>query len=326
MTSKRNTLARWCLALVLVLPALACNLSEAPIAAESQQSGADSATATQDPNGGTASTDTPEPTVAPTETITPTATETPVTMTAGQTLSCVKGPHWALYEWVTSIPEGETVTLLARNEPGGDPYYYAHKSDGKECWAFGGSSTFTGDPTSLPIQAAPPLPTIQFTVENQIHIPICTILIREEDETSWGANRLSAALAHGATFTLSMTAGYYDVQITPCAGPALYEKYDTPIGADAGTRTVVIDTVVHVFLHNAAPFSICRVRFNPADGSGSFDVRGASADPIPHGDNVPLTAPVGVYTMDLFQCGAAVPFVSGTPLNLLTTLEGATLV
>ena len=41
-------------------------------------------------------------------------TTAPVTMTAGQNLSCVNGPDWILYEWVAAIDKGETVTLTAR--------------------------------------------------------------------------------------------------------------------------------------------------------------------------------------------------------------------
>jgi hypothetical protein len=85
-------------------------------------------------------------------------------MTAGQDLSCVKGPKFDLYDWVAVIKQGETVTLLARSSPDWGEYYYVRMSNGTECWAYGGSSTKNGDTASLPEKEAPPTPTPKIEV------------------------------------------------------------------------------------------------------------------------------------------------------------------
>jgi hypothetical protein len=104
------------------------------------------------------------PTITATPTVTATSTSAAPTMTAGQDLSCVKGPKFDLYDWVAVIKLGETVTLLARSSPDWGEYYYVRKSDGTECWAFGGSSTKSGDTASLPVKEAPPTPTPKIAV------------------------------------------------------------------------------------------------------------------------------------------------------------------
>jgi hypothetical protein len=89
-------------------------------------------------------------------------------MTAGQDLSCVKGPKFDLYDWVAVIKQGETVTLLARASPDWGEYYYVRMSNGTECWAFGGSSTKNGDTSSLPLKEAPPTPTPKIVVDYSV--------------------------------------------------------------------------------------------------------------------------------------------------------------
>jgi hypothetical protein len=159
------------------------------------------------------------------------ATAAPVTMTAGQDLSCVKGPHWILYEWVASIPKGETVALTARSTPSWPDYYYVRRSDGTECWAFGASSTITGDPASLPVMEAPPLPTVSLTIDNKNLLDVYDVFIRAQDSSDWGADRLGAGtIAPTAAFTLSLTAGFYDIRIKDMYGGVLYEKENSAIG------------------------------------------------------------------------------------------------
>lgn len=162
---------RWLPIAVLLFAGNACNLTIGTQSAVNPQFIVVTATLT---------TGNPEPlqpaaTLEPTQAQTPTFTQTPsltltptvtatftmagVTMTAGQDLSCVKGPKWDLYDWVAVIKQGETVTLLARASPDWGEYYYVRMSDGTECWAYGGSSTKHGDTSSLPIKEAPPTPT-----------------------------------------------------------------------------------------------------------------------------------------------------------------------
>jgi hypothetical protein len=119
------------------------------------------ATLTALANGATPAGQSPGPEISLTPTVAPTytATSSSVTMTAGQDLSCVKGPKWNLYDFVTTIKKGEIVTLLARAPSEWGEYYYVRTSNGTECWAYGGSSTKNGDTSSLPEKEAPPTPT-----------------------------------------------------------------------------------------------------------------------------------------------------------------------
>jgi hypothetical protein len=113
-------------------------------------------------------TETQTPTVTLTPTLTATLTSSAPTMTAGQDLSCVQGPKFDLYDWVAVIKQGETVTLLAQAPSEWGEYYYVRMSDGTECWAFGGSSTKSGDTASLPVKEAPPTPTPKIMVDYSV--------------------------------------------------------------------------------------------------------------------------------------------------------------
>jgi hypothetical protein len=177
-----------------------------------------------------------------TPSLTATFTTTPVTMTAGQSLSCVTGPDWKLYEWVAGIPEGETVTLIARAVPEIPDYYVARTAGGKECWVFGGSSTVSGPASTLPTRETPPLPTVNFVVRNRVHIPLTTVYIRSAGGSSWGSNRIAAPLADMSGETsISITAGYYDVRVLDVLGNVMYESYNRAIGADDAYRILTVD-------------------------------------------------------------------------------------
>jgi hypothetical protein len=162
---------RWLPITFLMFAASACNLTIATRSAVNPQFIVVTATgATGKPEPllpsstlETALTQTPSLTLSPTLTATPTSSAP--TMTAGQDLSCVKGPKFDLYDWVAVIKQGETVTLLARSSPDWGEYYYVRKSDGTECWAFGGSSTKSGDTANLPEKEAPPTPTPKIVVD-----------------------------------------------------------------------------------------------------------------------------------------------------------------
>jgi hypothetical protein len=213
MKMKKSTLARICLLLVFALIGLACTVeltsptevpteiplptsTIAPVPVESPSvtpTFTETPTETQIPTA--TETFTPEPTATP--------TQSPVTMTAGQNLSCVTGPNWILYKWITNISKGETVSLLAQIKYEEKQYYYVRKADGTECWAFGESSTIHGDPSTLPIKEAPALPKIKYTIENKTGLAACDVFIRPKKDTVWGADRLGASnIAIGAKFSL----------------------------------------------------------------------------------------------------------------------------
>ncbi|MBN2086194.1 MAG: hypothetical protein JW748_13325 [Anaerolineales bacterium] len=253
-----------------------------------------------------------------TATLTPTNTIAQVTMTAGQALSCVKGPDWKLYEWVAGIAEGETVTLVARAVPEIPDYFVARTGGGQECWVFGGSSTISGPTSSLPVRETPPLPQVTFVIDNKVQIPLCVVYIRGKDETVWGANRLSAPILVSASFGITLTAGYYDVQIMDCAPTVLYEGHDRAIGPDPTYSYQLIAIDVDFYIQNNLPYSICRIQTRTAalpawqdlynhDSGGSFAV----------GTRKNFTLRAGFYDVRITRCTDAV-----LPLTILYVRPG----
>ncbi len=262
-----------------------------------------------------------------TPSITATFTKEPVTMTAGQTLSCVKGPHWILFEWVAAIPEGETVTLTARSTAEWPDYYYVRKGDGTECWAFGASSTIHGDPATLPLREAPPLPTITLVVENKTHVPLGDLYIRGKNETNWGADRLGAGtVAPGASFSLSLTAGFYDVQIRDTHTSILYVKEDAPIGADQNTRFISVATSINFRLVNGSPdHSICRILFIPMDLSEGFVISIPGDGSFTPGETITFDLLVGEYGFRMFDCVTNATIWAANGMYFGPTFPGMTL-
>jgi hypothetical protein len=259
----------------------------------------------------------PSPTMEPTLTWTlawtltsePTFTVTtaPVTMTASQSLSCVKGPHWILYEWVASIADGETVTLLARAAPEWEEYYYARKSNGTECWAFGGSSTKSGDPSSLPVKEAPPLPEVTYQIDNKTGLAVCDVLIRGKDETVWGADRLGGGtIAPGASFSLTLTAGFYDVLIRDCHTAVLYEKHDRAIGYDPDYRYTLLNNEVEFYFQNNFAFDLCWIWVKPQGGAWKELYSSATDGHITPGAKAWVKLLVGLYDISFYRCTGAV--------------------
>jgi hypothetical protein len=274
-------------------------------------------TATQEGGSQESSWQTPEtgsaPATEPTSTLTllppltATFTTAPVTMTAGQALSCVKGPDWKLYEWVAGISEGETVTLIARAVPEIPDYYVVRKSNGTECWAFGGSSTISGSTATLPIRETPPLPTVNFVVRNRIYANLISVYIRPAGDSSWGANRLTAPIPMYGEAAISITAGYYDVRILGPFSLAMYEAYNRAIGADDTFRILEVAPDVDFTIRNDFPFSICWIDVQPS--GGSWQKLYATEDgggSIYTGNTRDFTLRAGAYGVRLTRCTSAV--------------------
>jgi hypothetical protein len=253
-------------------------------------------TATPQPTG-TVTTEpgTPQPTS--------TATSGSVTMTAGQALSCVKGPHWVLYEWVTGIAKGETVTLLARSTADWPDYFYVRTSSGKECWAFGASSTKSGDPSTLPLRDAPPLPTITFIVQNNTYLSVEQLFIRAKNDSDWGADRLPGTVEHGATFSLTLTAGFYDILVKDQRGGIVFEKNDAAVGPNASTRTATIDGRYSQRFHSVSTVDICRVHVESADASYQANLTIPGDGRISPGEDVDLESLGGSFEVFFYRCG-----------------------
>jgi hypothetical protein len=238
---------------------------------------------------------------------TPRPTSTPtagsVTMTAGQALSCVKGPHWVLYEWVTGIAKGETVTLLARSTADWPDYFFVRTTNGKECWAFGGSSTKSGNTSTLPVRDAPPLPTITFIVQNNTYLRPEQLFIRAKNDTDWGADRLPGTVEHGATFSLTLTAGFYDILVKDQRGGIVFEKHDAAVGPNASTRTAIVDGRYSQRFHNAATVQICRVHIESFDDVYQLNLTIPDEGRISPGEEVYLESLGGSYETFFYRCG-----------------------
>jgi hypothetical protein len=267
----------------------------------------DSAAQGQAPEKFTA-TFTPVPTRIPTATFTPSLTATlttaPVTMTAGQALSCVKGPDWKLYEGVAGIADGETVALVARAVTEIPDYYVVRKSDGTECWAFGGSSTISGSAASLPVRETPPLPTVSFVISNKLQIPLCFVYIRGKHEVVWGANRLADPVAINGAVSIPITAGYYDVMIKDCQPAVIYEEHDRAIGSDPAYRNQELAFDVEFFIRNNYPFSICHIHFRTLAISSWEDLFNHDNDggPFAMGALKKFILRAGLYNMRITRC------------------------
>lgn len=256
------------------------------------------------PTGGTPRSDSPseEGQVEPEVTLTPTVT--PVTLTAGQDLSCVTGPDWKLYEWVIRIPEGETVALVARAVPEIPDYYVVRAEGGKECWAFGGSSTISGPVETLPVRETPPPPTVSFVVRNRVYIDLIEVYIRPAGDSSWGADRLtSPSIPTDDEAAISITAGYYDVRILDAFGEAMYEAYNRAIGADDTYRILEVATDVDFTIQNNLVFIVCRVEIMPSGGSWEtlYDSAGGGG-PIDPGGTRELTHRAGFFQSRITGC------------------------
>jgi hypothetical protein len=286
-------------ALILLTVGSACNLTLRPASSGTPQVNPITATGR---SGGAETPGQETPTYTLTPTITPTFTPAAPTMTAGQELSCVKGPHWILYEWVTKIEEGETVTLLAKAAEEWEEYYWVRKSDRAECWAFGGSSTKTGDYLNLPVREAPPLPLVEYTIENKTGLRVPVVFIREKDETDWGSNRLSAILYPGQQVGLILTAGFYDVKILDVAFFPLYEEHDRPIGSEPDYRYTVLDEEYTFFVQNNHALDLCTFSFRPHGGTTWTTLHSAADGHVAPGAKVWLTLLPGIYDVAVYYC------------------------
>ncbi|MFN2300048.1 MAG: hypothetical protein ACK2UB_14480 [Anaerolineales bacterium] len=311
MKTITQTVLRWIALLAVAATTGACNLTLSADSSGSPQvlivtatPDSQPADTQQQPPPDSEPAATHTPTLEFTPTHTPTATEALPTMTAGQELSCVKGPHWILFEWVAKVSEGETVTLLAKASEDWEEYYYVRKSNGTECWAFGGSSTKTGEYYNLPVREAPPLPEIEFTIENQTGLEIFDVFIREEDSTDWGADRLGATgtIPIGGTFSLTLTAGFYDVKISDPTHHPLYEMHDRPIGADANYRYLVLNQKMEFYIQNNYAFTLCEFQLRPI-GSCTWDTVHSAADgAVATGERITVDLLPGFYDIRIDRC------------------------
>jgi hypothetical protein len=322
---KTYTIGRWIVMLGAALLGGACILENAAPAAQGNvvvmtATPEDERAAGQDPSAPTFTlglTDLPTMTFTPS--ITPTFTLEPVTMTAGQSLSCVTGPDWKLYEWVAGIAEGETVTLVARAVPEIPDYYVARTGGGQECWAYGGSSAISGPVAALPVRETPPLPTVSFVVRNGVYIDLVDVYIRPAGDSSWGADRLPVANLHfGEETAISITAGYYDVRVVDIVSGVMYEAYNRPIGADDNYRILDVAPDVEFTIRNEYPFSICWIDITPGGGPWEklYDTNDGGGS-IYNGNERTFTLRGGYYSMRLTRCTSAV-----LPIEYLHVVPG----
>jgi hypothetical protein len=105
---------------------------------------------------------TPTFTLTPTITDTPTITETPTPEVAmvyvSENTNCRTGPG-TIYDWLTTISQGQEVEAIARSDVG--DYWYVKRPDppNSPCYLWGKYATPTGPHESLPVFTPPPTPT-----------------------------------------------------------------------------------------------------------------------------------------------------------------------
>jgi hypothetical protein len=256
---------------------------------------------------------------APSSTIAAKATKTASvafpTLTTGRDQSCMSGPHGFLYEHIADIAEGETVSLLAKAPPEWEEYFFVRKSNGTECWAFGGSSKKCGDLAALPARDAPPLPSITLTIQNNTYLYVVDIFIRGKDGTDWGADRLAGSfIAPEGKTSLTLTAGFYDMQMKDSMGGILFDKADIPFGPESPYRDTVLDyEYLKVFL-NLSETYFCRVVLRPLAGEIPINLAIPEDGMISPGEKVVLKAVAGFYEVRLRRCG------DGAPAAILNTV------
>jgi hypothetical protein len=305
---------RWSVPLAAAVIGSACILQNAAPAGTPQvvvvtatPDGAAALPAQETPSGSTPEwTETLAATFTPS--LTATFTRTPVTLTAGQDLSCVTGPDWKLYEWVTKVAKDETVALVARAVPEIPDYYVARTGGGQECWVFGGSSAISGSTADLPVRETPPLPTVNFVVRNRVHIPLTAVYIRSAGGSSWGGNRVSAPINEmTGEAAVAITAGYYDVRVLDIFGHVMHESYNRAIGPDDAYRILTVDPDVGFTVRNDYPFSVCWIDVQTM--GGSWQKLYATEDgggSIYSGNTRDFTLRAGAYGVRITRCTSAV--------------------
>jgi hypothetical protein len=167
----------------------------------------------------------------------------------------------------------------------------------------------------------PPLPEIAYAVENRTGVNIHDVFIREGEETAWGANRLSADLHPGESFSLPLTAGFYDVQVPDCMGGVLYEEHDTPIGSDPGSRTTLVQPMIRFCFENTHPNAVCELKAGPTGGTLSevtFPYYGA----IDPGERIGLELLAGKYGFRFQGCGGSAFFGAYGNVYVGPAMEG----
>jgi hypothetical protein len=215
----------------------------------------------------------------------------------------MKSPHAVLYEHVADIAEGESVILLARAAPEYPGYYFARTAGGTQCWLFGGGSTISGNAAALPVRDAPPLPEITVTVQNNTYLYVVDVFIRGKKETDWGADQLAGGLiAPEGKFTLTITAGFYDMQMKDSMGGILFDKDDIPIGPESPYRNIFLDYEYLKAFQNLSENYFCRVVIRPLAGDIPINLTIPDDGRISPGEKVVLKALAGFYEVRLYQC------------------------
>jgi len=148
--------------LVLSFGVLACNLpskQEVNAAATVIAATFDALTAQAPASTPTAiaATQPPAPTAAPLPTrVLPSPTPVGTFFVTSTGVNCRSGPSTA-YSILTTVPGGTYVVIVGRNND--NSWWYVQVNPSLDCWISGVTGYTTGNPGSMSIVAAPPLPT-----------------------------------------------------------------------------------------------------------------------------------------------------------------------
>lgn len=263
----------------------------------------------------------PEPPTAVPPTIAPPTAVPPPTLIGGQLLSCVSGPHWALFQWLDKVDIGEEVALLAKATSDWEEYYFVEKDNGSTCWVYGTSSEKFGDYESLPTKEAPSLPEITYKIKNNTKLDVCNVYIRLKDDTAWGADLLGAnvILPEGA-HNFDLTASFYDVRIVDCWGGILFEKHAKAIGSDSNSRITKLANQIEFYIQNNFGFDLCWFHIRPVGGTWK-EIHGAADGNVQPGEKAWTTTLAGIYDVSIDRCtgGVNVDFAGGVYIGPLIT-------
>jgi hypothetical protein len=73
-------------------------------------------------------------------------------------------------------------------------------------------------------------------------------------------------IAPGASFSLTLTAGFYDVLINDVSHTPLYAKDDWPIGSESSYRINLLNTEIEFYFQNYFTFDLCTFSLRQAGG------------------------------------------------------------
>ncbi len=172
------------------------------------------------------------------------------------------------------------------------------------CGPFGAAST----PTPLP--PPPPSPTPQpaasVTVVNQSSDIICFLYVSPSTSDEWGADQLGAndIIDVGASFTVNVQPGTYDLRAEDCDGNPVAEQYNVVLGQYTWTVTgSAAGTTGTLTIINNTASTVCYVYISPSSSEEWGDDQLGTNNTIPPNGSFDITdIPFDTYDLKATDC------------------------